>query len=187
MKPEQAADRSKHTALVRPSRGCTIALDAGIGEFHAFGDDIELPVLQGVIALAREHNLFLHAHSDIEAIERIFRHDPDAVVLWAHSGFDDPEDVAPMFEKYPNLWSDLAFRSDQAVGDNVAEEWRKLFEAYPDRVLLGTDTYTPERWFYVQDNADWSRRWLSTLPEDIARKLAHENAAALLQAVGYTR
>jgi len=37
---------------------------AGIGEFHAFGDQIELPVLQGVIDLAAKHDLFLHAHSD---------------------------------------------------------------------------------------------------------------------------
>jgi hypothetical protein len=46
---------------------------AGIGEFHAFGADIDLPVLQQVIALAEKHRIFLHAHSDADAIERILR------------------------------------------------------------------------------------------------------------------
>ena len=44
---------------------------AGIGEFHAFWDDMNLPVLQAVIRLAKQHNIFLHAHSDADAVERI--------------------------------------------------------------------------------------------------------------------
>ena len=73
---------------------------AGIGEFHAFGDDIELPVLKEVIQLAAQYGLFLHAHSDMDAVDRIFAHNPDAIVLWAHSGFDDPEDIALMLNQF---------------------------------------------------------------------------------------
>ena len=43
---------------------------AGIGELHTFGSDIDLPVLQQVIALAAKHRVFLHAHSDADAIEK---------------------------------------------------------------------------------------------------------------------
>ncbi len=156
---------------------------AGIGEFHAFNVDIDLPVLQQVIALAGKHRIFLHAHSDADAIDRIFASDPDALVLWAHSGFDSPQDIAPMLEKYPNLWSDLAFRYEHASGSGVEPAWRALFERFPDRFMIGTDTYTPERWYYVSEHAAWSRGWLATLPPELAEKIAFANAAALLERV----
>ena len=34
-----------------------------------------------MLALAREHRLLLHAHSDTDGIERIFKSDPGAIVL----------------------------------------------------------------------------------------------------------
>ncbi len=157
-------------------------LHRGIGEFHAYGDDINTDVLRGVIALAKEHDLFLHAHSDAEAVDLIFEQDPTARVLWAHSGFDDPEDVMVMLEKHDNLWADLAFRTDHAGNGKVDDDWRVLFEKYPDRMMIGTDTYTPERWPYVVAQAAWSRGWLDDLPADVAQKIAWENAENLLQA-----
>ena len=136
---------------------------AGIGEFHAFGDDIELPVLQAMIKLASKHGLFLHAHCDADAVGRIFAADPDALVLWAHSGFDDPSTVREMLARYPNLWSDLAFRSEHYQGADVRQDWRQLFEDFPRRFMLGTDTYTPERWYFVEDHANSNRQWLARL------------------------
>ena len=158
---------------------------AGIGEFHAYGEDIELPVLQQVIGLAKQYGIYLHAHVDSDAIHRIFKHDPDAVVLWAHSGFDDPDQIRALLEKYPNLWSDLAFRNEHALQDIVDPEWRELFIDFPDRFVLGTDTYTPERWYYVVEHANWSREWLQTLPREIAEKIAYRNAESLLKKVGF--
>lgn len=154
---------------------------AGIGEFHVFGADADLPVMRKVVALAREHGLFLHAHSDAEAVERIFAQDPGARVLWAHSGFTGPERIARMLEAYPRLWADLAFRSEHGSGGRVDPEWRALFERFPDRFTVGTDTYTPERWFYVVEHADWSRQWLADLPDDLAARIAYGNAEALLR------
>jgi len=156
---------------------------AGIGEFHAFGADIDLPVLQQVIALAKKHQIFLHAHSDADAIERIFATNPEALVIWAHSGFESPAQIAPMLEKHSNLWSDLAFRSEHAFDDVVDADWQALFERFPRRFLLGTDTYTPERWYYVVEHASWSRGWLSSLPRELVRDIAYRNAEALLARV----
>ncbi|MEM7208520.1 MAG: amidohydrolase [Pseudomonadota bacterium] len=158
---------------------------AGIGEFHAFGSDIDLPVLQGVIELAKQHRIFLHAHSDADAIDRIFKTDPGAIVLWAHAGFVGPEKVASMLHKHPKLWADLAFRSEHALDGEVDEDWRALFERFPTRVMVGTDTYTPERWYYVQEHASWSRDWMSSLPDELAENLAFRNAQQLLDAVGW--
>jgi hypothetical protein len=155
---------------------------AGIGEFHAFGDDIELPVLKKVIELASSHRLFLHAHSDSSAVENIFAYDENAIVLWAHSGFENSAEIDRMLSQYPNLWADLAFRYEHESAGRVMPEWRKLFLKYPDRFMLGTDTYTPERWFYVIDHATSARRWLDDLPTGIAENIAWKNAEALLQA-----
>ncbi len=157
---------------------------AGIGEFHAFGDDVELPVMRHLIALAGQHRLFLHAHSDADAVNRIFAVDPDAVVLWAHSGFEGAEQVREMLERHPRLWSDLAFRTEHAPDGVLDPSWRQLFLDFPGRFLVGTDTFTPERWYYVKDHAEWSRQWLDGLPEPVARMIAYENADALLEAVG---
>ena len=151
-----------------------------LGEFHAFGADIDKPVVQRMIALARHHKLMLHAHSDADAIDRIFKSYPEAIVLWAHSGFDRPERVREMLHKYPNLWADLAFRNDHASGGVVAADWKAVFEEFPDRFMVGTDTFTPERWHYIGPHADFSRRWLSSLPRDLAERIAYRNAEAML-------
>ena len=155
---------------------------AGIGEFRAYGDDIETDVLKGVIALAKQYDIFLHAHSDADAIDRIFAQDPSAIVLWAHSGFDRPDEIAALLRKHPNLWADLAVRSEQGYNGKVPPEWRALFEEFPDRFMVGTDTFTPERWPYVGAHADWSRAWLSDLPPEIAENIAWRNAERLLEA-----
>ena len=86
-----------------------------IGEFHVFGADADAPVARLAVQLAKQYKLFLHAHSDIDAVERIFKQDPNARVLWAHSGFERPEKVREMLRKHKNLWCDLAFRNDHAA------------------------------------------------------------------------
>jgi hypothetical protein len=150
-----------------------------IGEYHIFGADADLPVMKRVVQLAREHKLYLHSHSDAEAIERQFRQDPAARILWAHSGFDAPEKVREMLRKHRNLWCDLAFRSDHASGGKVDSGWRAAFLEFPDRFMVGTDTFTPERWYYVVEHARWSRQWLADLPREAAERIAWKNGEAL--------
>jgi outer membrane protein assembly factor BamE (lipoprotein component of BamABCDE complex) len=55
-----------------------------------------------------------------------------------------------------------------------------MFERFPARFLLGTDTYTPQRWFYVSEYADWSRGWLQQLPREVAENIVFRNAETLL-------
>ena len=43
-----------------------------IGEFHVSGADADLPVVRRVVQLAKQHGLMLHAHSDADAVERLF-------------------------------------------------------------------------------------------------------------------
>lgn len=153
----------------------------GIGEFHLYGADAELPVPRRMVALARERGLLLHAHSDADAVDRLFRQWPDARVLWAHSGFERPEAVTEVLRRHPRLWCDLAFRGDHASNGKVDPAWRAAFEAHPQRFMVGTDTFTPERWHYIVPHADWTRAWLADLPLPLAEQLAWRNGEALLR------
>ena len=153
---------------------------AGIGEFHIFGADADLPVVRNIVKLANKYSIFLHAHSDSDAVDRIFAQDPEARVLWAHSGFVSPQAIAEMLAKHKNLWSDLAFRSEHSQDGKVPDQWRKVFTDFPDRFVIGTDTYTPERWYYLVDHANWSRQWLNDLPNELADNIAYKNAETLM-------
>ena len=152
---------------------------AAIGEFHLYGADADLPVPRRLVALARQHRLVLHAHADADAIERLFRQDPQARILWAHAGFERPEKVAEALRRHRNLWADLAFRSEHGSGGKVPPEWRALFAEFPERFMVGTDTFTPERWSYIVEHANWSRAWLAELPPPLAERIAWRNAEAL--------
>jgi hypothetical protein len=155
---------------------------AGIGEFHLYGEEAELPVPRRMVALARERGLLLHAHSDVDAVDRLFRQWPEARVLWAHSGFDRPDKVREVLRRHPRLWCDLAFRGDQANGTKVDPAWREAFTEFADRFMIGTDTFTPERWHYIGSHASFSRGWLADLPLPLAEKVGWRNAEALLRA-----
>ncbi|OGA08569.1 MAG: amidohydrolase [Betaproteobacteria bacterium RIFCSPHIGHO2_12_FULL_69_13] len=152
---------------------------ASIGEFHLYGADADLPVPRRMVQLARQHNLFLHAHSDADAVERLFKQWPEARILWAHAGFAPPERVAEMLRKHGNLWCDLAFRTDHASGGKPTPAWRAVFLEFPDRFMVGTDSYTPERWRFVAEHAEWSRRWLADLPREVAERIAWKNGETL--------
>ncbi len=110
------------------------------------------------------------------------RRTPQARILWAHSGFAQPEQVREMLRRYPTLWCDLAFRNEHGAGGKVHPDWRAAFEEFPDRFMVGTDTFTPERWFYIVEHANWSRAWLADLPRDLAERIAWRNGEALFGA-----
>lgn len=150
-----------------------------IGEFHVYGADADLPVMRRMVQLARERSLWLHLHGDSEAVERVLKQDPQARILWAHSGFDRAEAVRTMLRKHPRLHADLAFRNDHATDGRVDPAWRAAFMEFPDRFLVGTDTFTPERWYYIADHAEWSRAWLGDLPREVAEKIGWRNGETL--------
>ena len=141
---------------------------AGIGEFHVSGADADKPAVRGLVDLARMHGLFLHAHADADAIARIFHHDPEARILWAHAGFEGRERVEAMLDAHPELRADLSFRFEHVSNGKVSPAWRQ------------TDTYTPSRWEDVGDYITWVRGWLADLPEPVRNNIAYGNAERLL-------
>ena len=49
---------------------------------------------------------------------------------------------------------------------------------YPDRFVLGSDTWAPTRWTGVEPLASDARAFLAELPGDVARRIAWDNGIA---------
>ena len=153
----------------------------GVGEFHLHGKSADTELVKQTVDFAVAHDLYLHAHSDAEAIEILMRHNPRAQIIWAHTGFSLSADrVGAMLAKYPKLWGELSYSSGIVDGaGRLTPEWRALFEKYPDRFLLGSDTWVPERWSSYGDTMEGYRAWLAQLSPVIAKQIAHGNARAM--------
>jgi predicted TIM-barrel fold metal-dependent hydrolase len=152
---------------------------AGIGEFHIFGRDAEGEDFARWVRLARERKLWLHAHCDDGVIARIYALDPAARVIWAHTGMGTPESrVDELLGRHPTLYGELSFRSG-IDGGGLNDAWRALFLKYPDRFLLGSDTWVPGRWPEVPAIMQRYRDWLAELPDDVAERIAWRNGARL--------
>jgi hypothetical protein len=153
----------------------------GIGEFHLSGKAADTEMVKKTVDFAVANNLYLHAHVDDEAVEILMRHNPRARIIWAHTGFGLASDrVSAMVAKYPKLWGELSYRSGIVDGSGtLTPEWRALFERYPDRFLLGSDTWVPERWAGYGEIMAGYRGWLAQLSPTVAKQIAHGNARSL--------
>lgn len=153
----------------------------GIGEFHLSGKAAATEWVKKAVDFAVANDLYLHAHADDEAVEILMRHNGRAKIIWAHTGFSlAPSRVASMLATYPQLWGELSYRGGiTGAGGELTPEWRAMFEKYPDRFLLGSDTWISERWSsYGAIMAEY-RGWLKQLPPAVAKQIAHGNAQRL--------
>lgn len=151
----------------------------GIGEFHVDGHEVDTPVMRQLVDLAVEKDLPLHAHSDAEAVEKLFAFNPKVRILWAHAGMSEPPAViADMMARHLALWADLSYR-EVTSGTAIDAEWRALLLRFPQRFLYGSDTWMPFRWPQVPALARAARDWLRQLPPDVAENIAWRNAEAL--------
>ncbi len=153
----------------------------GIGEFHLHGTDAGEAQVKRIVDLAVAKGFVLHAHSDDEAIERLFAHNPKVKIIWAHTGFGTPaEKLEGYFERYTALRGELSYRSGVTGGDGkLTPDWRRLLEKYSDRFLLGSDTWVTERWDGYAELIAGYRAWLSQLPREAAERIAFRNAERL--------
>lgn len=149
----------------------------GIGEFHVHGRNAAGPQMKRIVDLAVARDIWVHAHSDVEAVDAIYAHNPRVKVIWAHTGFGTaPDTVRLLLEKYPTLMGELSYRSGITEREQLTPAWRALFAAHGDRFLIGSDTWVNERWASYSDLIESYRAWLAQLPRDTAEKIAFRNA-----------
>jgi len=133
---------------------------------------------------------------------------PEAKVIWAHNcGRAAAARVAAFLRQYPQLLCDLAGMAvpfpepygwgtfgtiagrEYKPGSHVTRvqnndgtinpSMRDLFETFPDRFIIGTDTAHPFQYSRYADLVAAFRRLLSQLKPETARKIGYDNAEHL--------
>jgi len=153
----------------------------GIGELHLFAQHRHNPVFTKVIQLAKQYKLPLLLHTDPAVIDTVYENAPKHPIIWAHAGvYPYPDLLADYLKRYPALRIDLSVR-DERIAPNgiIKDDWFELFIRYPDRFMVGVDTYSLSRWQNYHSVVTRTRKWLTQLPDNIAQQLAYKNAAAL--------
>jgi hypothetical protein len=154
----------------------------GLGEFHLLAGQAGLDVPVALVSLGAQRGLVLHAHADAEALEQMLSWTPpDVKVLWAHAGMTArPSTVTRILGEHANVWVELALRTDVAPGGRLDADWAALFERFPDRFMIGTDTWIPSQWTRLPSLMNDVRTWLRQLSPDLAQAIAFQNAERLL-------
>lgn len=141
---------------------------------------------------------------NITALDRLLSHNRKANFVWAHAGSDPvgwykPKLVRKMLDKHPNLF--FSIRPVNKPHTNPAwhpkrginHSWIKVFKEYPDRFVLGTDSFvvsgnysnqaSPALTFeqYSRIQREGAKEVLYSLKKDVARKIAHDNAIRIYQ------
>jgi hypothetical protein len=169
------------------ARGTAAGPFRGLGEFHLYDSgNANGPVARKLMALAEEKGLAVLAHVDDVAIDLLMAATPSkgqkTRLIWAHTGIGGAPAarVDELFAKYPLLMGELSYRPGLTCeGGKLCPEWRTLLSKYPDRFMVGSDTWINQRWQYYDELMKGYRVWLGDLPGDVARKIAWDNGANL--------
>jgi hypothetical protein len=167
------------------ARGTAAGPYRGLGEFHLYDSaNANGAVAKKLMQFAQKKGLAVLAHVDDVAVDLLLGHAPKARLIWAHTGISGPPvaRVQALLEKYPQLMGELSYRPGLTCGDGaLCPDWRTLLLKYPDRFLIGSDTWVNQRWDAYDGLMRGYRRWLGELPPDVARRIAWDNGAGLFQ------
>ncbi len=167
------------------ARGTAAGPYRGIGEFHLYDSaNANGPVARKLMQFAAEKQLAVLAHVDDVAIDLLMTHAPGTRLIWAHTGIGGAPAarVQALMDKYPRLMGELSYRPGLTCDERrLCPEWRALLLKYPDRFLIGSDTWVNQRWQYYDELMLGYRRWLGDLPAEVARRIAWDNGAGLFQ------
>lgn len=135
------------------------------------------------------------------ARNRVIGRHPGTTFIAAHMANDaeDLAQVAEWLDQYPNLYVEIASRISELGRQPYST--RKFLLKYADRVLFGTDGPWPEQrvqlyWRFLEtwdENFPYSEKefppqglwniYAVGLPDDVLRKIYHENAARIIPGV----
>jgi hypothetical protein len=169
--------------LTEYAKGTASGAYKGIGEFHLYDSaNANGEVAKKLMRFAQDKQLAVLAHVDDIAIDLLMAHAPQARLIWAHTGIGgaSAERVRSLLAKYPKLMGELSYRPGLTCdGGQLCPEWRSLVLDFPDRFLIGSDTWVNQRWAYYEELMTGYRLWLGGLPADAASKIGWGNGAKL--------
>ena len=170
-------------ALAELAAGTAAGPYRGLGEFHL--DDsanANGATVRELMQAAQTRSLVVLAHVDDTAVEKLFAHAPRARLVWAHTGIGGVpvERVRALFARHPTLYGELSYRPGLTDADGrLSAPWEALLLEYPERFLVGSDTWINSRWQQYEELMAQARQWLGGLPPNIARRIGWDNGAAL--------
>lgn len=154
--------------------------------------------------LAAKYGVPVVIHCEAEpaaaaAMVRLIERHPDTRIVWAHNcGRASAEQIREWLGRYRNLYADLGHMMNTVNGygtywprrtpwihpiaarsDELVPAMKALFEAFPDRFFVGTDTAHARVYQYYVERARLWRGFLAQLTLATARKIAFENADRL--------
>ena len=184
-------DDSIHTLVLGElARGTAAGPYRGLGEFHLYNSaNANGPVARKLMRLAAERQLPVLAHVDDAAIDLLMAHVADLPrpprLIWAHTGIGGVPvaRVAALLARYPNLMGELSYRPGLTCEENgtlsLCPEWQALVLKFPDRFMVGSDTWVNQRWLYYDALMQGYRDWLGDLPPAVAHQVGWGNGARL--------
>jgi hypothetical protein len=169
------------------ARGTDSGPYKGLGEFHLYDSaNANGPVAKKLMVLAEQKKLAVLAHVDDAAIDLLMAHGPSKGrslrLIWAHTGIGGAPvaRVQALLERYPLLMGELSYRPGLTCdGGTLCPQWRALILKYPDRFLVGSDTWVNQRWSAYDEIMSGYRTWLGDVPQEVAQRIAWGNAAEL--------
>ena len=158
------------------------------------------PVMRRFFEMASKHGGFVQIHSQrsddfLADILKLTADYPQVLTILSHClPLSRPDDLAALFKQRANLVCELSAQgyvhnklaglsrpprvhSDQGIGPG----WMRLIEAYPDRIMIGTDACCG--WFdaYSEMVQELRTHFLPYLAPDLMEQLAYKNAVRLLK------
>lgn len=155
----------------------------GIGEFHIHNlDTVNRDLLRDVAAMAKAHEIPIHVHSGAEPVHLLYELEPSLTIIWAHAGLSEPAAIVEAtMAAYPTLHADTSYRENDILASpgRIDPDWRRLIERFPDRFMVGSDTWMNFQWENYTDLISTNRQWLALFSRDIAERIAFRNAEKL--------
>ena len=182
------ADETVHTMVqAELAAGTPAGPFRGLGEFHLYDSaNANGAVARKLMQLAQQRDLAVLAHVDDDAIDKLMAHAPQVRLLWAHTGIAGAPvvRVRALLGKYPKLMGELSYRPGLTDADgHLSAEWKALLGEFPDRFLVGSDTWINPRWADYEGLMAQARLWLGDLAPATAQRIAWGNAAQLFGVV----
>lgn len=152
----------------------------------------DIPVPAHLSAISNQPRL----NANLPAFERLLAAKPQTRFILAHAGWDPIGhwNVAlsrRLLTEHPNLFMSLKLARSGAQaenapmdGDTLKPEWRDLLTTFPDRFVIGSDSFfAPEKAGYAAGWTDFNPGlyglMLAQLPLDVAQRIASDNAGRL--------
>ncbi|MGD9867052.1 MAG: amidohydrolase family protein [Hyphomicrobiales bacterium] len=138
----------------------------------------------------------------LDGLERLLAHNRKARIVWAHGGTDHTGDfsaktVGEFMDRHPNLYMSLKVTGAQGQtfnklynGGTLDPGWSVLLNRHPDRFVIGSDSFfadpahkgggpLAEFSRMAERRLQATRQFMALLPPGLARRIGHENAAAI--------